>query len=424
MESALAAAEKVLAPLPELSPDVEEMYKDLHRHPELGFQEFRTAGIAAESLRACGYEVHEGVGGTGVVGLLRNGEGPVVLLRADMDGLPVAEDSGLEYAATDATGLRDGRQVPVMHACGHDVHVACLVGAARLLARAREHWSGTVVALFQPAEELGTGARAMLADGLFDRVPRPDAVLAQHVSPLAAGHTAYCPGVCMAASDEVRITFHGVGGHGSRPEAANDPVLTAAAFVQRVQMIVSREIATGERAVLTVGSITAGEAANVIPDTAEVALSVRSFTPSVRTRVLASIERIARAESDAAGAPRHPDVRHSSGFPVSRNDDALTDRVNAALRDRLGEDKVHEIGPITGSEDVQHLADAAGAPLYYWWVGGWESEEFLRAYRAGTADRDIPANHSPRFAPVLRPTLGTGVTTMTVAALSCLAAGG
>ncbi|MGW5878059.1 amidohydrolase [Nocardiopsis terrae] len=421
MESALTAAEKVLAPLPELSPDVEEMYEDLHRHPELGFQEVRTAGVAARSLRACGYGVHEGVGGTGVVGLLRNGEGPVVLLRADMDGLPVAEETGLDYAATDATGVREGRRVPVMHACGHDVHVACLVGAARLLARSRDHWSGTVVALFQPAEELGTGARAMVEDGLYERVPRPDAVLAQHVSPLAAGHAAYCPGESMAASDEVRITFHGVGGHGSRPEAANDPVLTAAAFVLRVQMVVSREIPARERAVLTVGSITAGEAANVIPETAEVALNVRSFDPAVRERILASVERIARAESDAAGAPRHPDVRHTGGFPLTRNDGVLMDRVNAALRARLGEDRVHEIGPVTGSEDVQYIADAAGAPLYYWWLGGWEPEEFLRAYRAGTADRDIPTNHSPRFAPVRRPTLDTGVAAMAVAALSCLA---
>ncbi|QBI56681.1 amidohydrolase [Streptomonospora litoralis] len=418
---ATGAAASLFADLDRRAAALEPFYEDLHRNPELAFRETRTAGLGAQRLEAAGYAVTTGIGGTGVVGVLSNGAGPVVLLRADMDGLPVREDSGLAYAST-ATGEWNGSQVPVMHACGHDVHVACLIGAAELLADRRDAWSGTVVALLQPAEETGEGARAMLDDGLYDRVPMPDAVLAQHVTPLAAGHLAFCAGAFMAASDQLRITFRGRGGHGSRPEAAVDPVLMAAAFVQRVQAVVSRETTPGERVVVTVGSITAGDTPNVIPEEAVALLNLRSFDPGVRERALASIDRIAAAEAQASGAPHPPQTEHIGSFPVGHNDDDAVEAVNAAFRREFGAEHLHRLDPATGSEDVGHLAEAAGAPMYYWWLGGWEPAEFARLHAAGRAALELPANHSPRFAPLKRPTLDTGVRALVTAALSRLTA--
>lgn len=402
----------VLAPLDAWMTDLETLYEDLHRHPELAFHETRTAAEAARRLTACGYEVRTGIGGTGVAGVLRNGDGPVVLLRADMDALPVTERTGVPYAST----------VPgVMHACGHDVHVTCLLGAAGLLADGRAHWSGTVIAVFQPAEEDGNGAQAMLDDGLYDLVPTPDVVLAQHVAPLGAGLIAYHDGACMAAADSLRITFHGSGGHGSRPETTVDPILMAAAFVQRVQSVVAREIAPASQAVVTVGSFHAGEAPNVIPDHATVQLSVRTFDEDVRTRVLAAIDRIARAEAAASGAARDPVTEQLDSFPLTRNDSATLRKTNAAFAELFGEKALFPTGPVAGSEDAGLLATAAGAPLYYWWLGGWAPVPYRAAVEAGRLDQDIPSNHSPRFAPIPQPTLTIGTQALTAAALSALA---
>ncbi|MFD9209846.1 amidohydrolase [Streptomyces sioyaensis] len=411
---AAVPAAAVLAPLGDRLADLVALYEDLHRHPELGFQETRTAAEAARRLTASGYDVTTGIAGTGVVGVLRNGPGPVVLLRADMDALPVTENSGLDYAST-----VPGR----MHACGHDVHVTCLLGAADLLAAGRDHWSGTLIALFQPAEEVGGGARAMIDAGLYSKglIPTPEVVLAQHVAPLAAGLIAYCPGPCMAAADTLEITFHGTGGHGSRPETTVDPILMAASFVQRVQSVVAREVAPKDGAVVTVGSFHAGDSANVIPDRAVVRLSIRTFDDAVRTAVLAAVDRIARAEAAASGADRAPETVVLDTFPVTVNDSTTLRQVNDAFTELFGAQRLFPYEPATGSEDAGLLATAAGAPLYYWWLGGWDPEEFHTALAAGRLAQDIPSNHSPHFVPVVRPTLTMGVEALTAAALNQLA---
>ncbi|MFI7099821.1 amidohydrolase [Streptomyces sp. NPDC050161] len=408
-----AARDAVLAPLDTRISGLVALYEDLHRHPELGFEETRTAQGAARRLTDWGYDVTTGIAGTGVTGVLRNGPGPVVLLRADMDALPVTERTGLDYAST-----VPGR----MHACGHDVHVTCLLGAADLLAAGRAHWSGTLVVLFQPAEEVGSGARAMLDAGLYSErlVPVPDVVLAQHVAPFGAGLIAYCPGAAMAAADSLEITFHGTGGHGSRPETTVDPILMAASFVQRVQSVVAREVAPKDQVVVTVGSFRAGDSANVIPDHAVVKLSVRSFDESVRARVLAAIDRIARAEADASGAALAPETKILDSFPVTYNDPLTLREVNESLTGLFGEQRLFAYDPASGSEDAGLLATAADAPLYYWWLGGWDPEEFRTALAAGRLAQDIPSNHSPRFAPVVRPTLTMGVQALATAALSRL----
>ncbi|MEV0602896.1 amidohydrolase [Streptomyces sp. NPDC050315] len=405
------AREMVLAPLDARMADLEALYEDLHRHPELSFQETRTAAEAARRLQADGYDVLTGIGRTGVVGVLRNGEGPTVLLRADMDALPVTERSGLPYASTEPG---------VMHACGHDVHVTCLAGAAGLLAAGREHWSGTLVVLFQPAEEDGGGAQKMIDDGLYSKVPVPDVVFAQHVAPLGAGLIAYHDGACMAAADSLRITFHGTGGHGSRPETTVDPILMAASFVQRVQSVVARETAPREQAVVTVGSFHAGDAPNVIPDQATVQLSIRTFDEEVRARVLAAVDRIARAEAAASGAARAPETESLATFPVTRNDSETLREVNAAFAGLFGEQALFPFDPASGSEDAGLLATAANAPLYYWWLGGWDPAAFRKAMEAGRLSQDIPSNHSAYFAPVQQPTLTMGTRALVAAALTGL----
>ena len=403
-------------------PPWDDFYRDLHRHPELSFQEHRTARIVADRLRALGLQVASGVGRTGVVGVLRNGEGPTVLLRADMDGLPVQEDTGLPYASTARGTDPDGRDVPLMHACGHDMHVTCLLAAITELAGARADWSGTLLAAFQPAEELGAGAQAMVDDGLFDRFGRPDVVLGQHVAPLAAGMVAVHAGPSFAAADALRIVMYGRGGHGSRPEATVDPIVMAAATVMRLQTAVSREVAGTEMAVLTIGSLHAGAKDNVIPDHAELGLTLRTFDPHVRDRVLAAITRIVTAEASASGAPRDPDIVPIESFPAVVNDAAATDRIRAAFTARFGEQRVIDPGVVTGSEDVGVLATASGAPCMYWLLGGTDPATFAAAYAAGTMARDIPSNHSPQFAPLIQPTLDTGVAALVTAATTWMPA--
>lgn len=310
--------------------ELAEIYRDLHANPELSYQETRTADIVATTLRAWGYEVTTGIGGTGVVGTLDNGPGPIVLLRADMDALPMAEKTGLEYASERRATDRLGNDVPVMHACGHDVHVTCLLGAASTLSARRDHYSGRVVVLFQPAQELGSGAKAMVDDGLFDRVGAPDVVLGQHVAPLPAGMIALHGGMALAASDSLTITLYGRGGHGSRPETTIDPIVMAAATVMRLQTIISRETAGAETAVVTVGMISAGTTNNIIPDEAELRLNVRTYDQFVRSRTLAAITRITQSEAAASAAPAAT-IEHTDYFPAMMNDVEATQRTRTAF---------------------------------------------------------------------------------------------
>jgi hippurate hydrolase len=396
--------------------DLEALYIDLHQHPELSFQETRTAGIAAGHLRDLGLEVHEGIGVTGVVGVLANGEGPVVWLRADMDALPVGEQSGRPYAST-ATGIDPaGNTVPVMHACGHDMHVTAMIGAVEKLVAERAEWTGTLVVLIQPAEEYGAGARAMLDGGLLDLVPKPDIVLGQHVTPLPAGTIGVRPGTQMAASDGLTVTLHGRGGHGSRPHSTIDPIVMAAATVMRLQTIASREVDPRDVAVVTVGSIHAGLKNNIIPAEAKLELSLRYPNDEMRDKVLASVERIVRAEAAASGAEKEPEIRTDHTLPPTINDDEATARVTTALRRALGEASVIDPGMFTGSEDVSWFARDTGAPLVFWFWGGVDPATFAAAMAAGTLDKDIPTNHSPYFAPEIHPTIEVGVTALSTAA--------
>lgn len=409
----------VLAALDVVRPWQEDLYRDVHRHPELPHAEHRTAALVAGRLRDAGYEVHEGVGGTGVVGVLRNGDGPVVLLRADMDALPVREATGLPYASEVTAADADGAEVPVMHACGHDVHLTCLAGAAQLLADGRAHWSGTVVALFQPAAETGDGARGMVDDGLAGLIPAPDVALGQHVLALPAGHVCTRPGPALSAADSMRITVHGRGAHGSMPHAAVDPVVLAAMIVVRLQTVVSREVPPGETAVLTVGSIQAGTKSNVIPDRAVLQLNVRTYTEATRATVLEAIRRIVRAECAASGCPQEPEFELFDSFPLTDNDVATTARVSAAFGDFFGE-RAGTGQQQPASEDFSDVPTALGVPYTYWFVGGIDPELWAEAERAGRIAQDVPVNHSAGFAPVLQPTLDTGTQALVVAALAWL----
>jgi amidohydrolase len=405
--------------------DLTGIYRDLHAHPELAFAEHRTAGIVAARLRDLGYQTTAGVGRTGVVGLLANGDGPTVLLRADMDALPVLERTGLDYASTEHAIGADGKDVPVMHACGHDAHITCLLGAAGAFAADTDSWSGRLLLVFQPAEEAGEGAQAMIDDGLFDRFGVPDVVLGQHVAPMPAGLLGVRPGPAFAAADSLRVMLYGAGGHGSRPEATVDPVLMAAATVQRLHGIVSRELAAADAGVITVGALHAGTAPNVIPDEAELLLSVRSFDPDVRDKMLKAIERIVMAEAAASGATTAPEITSLGTFPAVVNDAAACAKVRDAFA-AAGSGLVIDPGPVTGSEDVGILATASGAPCAYWLLGSADPAHF-----AGIASLDearaivdtLPSNHSPLFAPVIEPTLRTGVAALNSAARAWLAPG-
>lgn len=400
--------------------DLPALYLDLHRNPELSFQEVRTAGIAAAHLRALGAEVVEGIGGTGVAGVFRNGDGPTVWLRADMDGLPVEEQTGLDYASiargTDANGI----DVPIMHACGHDMHVTCLVGAMEQLAARQGEWSGTVVAIFQPAEELATGARAMIDDGLYERVPRPDIVLGQHVAPLPAGTIGLRPGTQMGAAEGITVTLFGRGGHGSRPDTTIDPVVMAAATIMRLQTITSRGIDPLKSASLTVGSVRSGSKHNIIPAEATLELSMRYPDDVTGERMREQLHRIVHAEAEASGAVTPPTFVTEQVLPPTINDAAATARTTAAFEGAFGAETVFDPGTAGGSEDVSWLARDAGVPLVFWFLGGADSITFAAAVAAGTVESDIPSNHSPFYAPVVQPTLTHGVQALTVAALEWL----
>ena len=387
-------------------PDAHALYLDLHQNPELSAHETQTAAKLAASLRSAGYEVTEHVDTTGVVAILKNGTGPVIMLRTELDALPVEEKTGLPYASHVRAKDDAGRDVPVMHACGHDLHLAALLGTAEMMARSKNTWHGTLMLIGQPAEETIGGAEGMIRDGVFTRFPKPDVAVALHVgNEFPAGMAAITPGVYNTNSDSVRITIYGKGGHGSMPQSAIDPIVIAARTILALQTIVSREIKPGEMAVVTVGYIQAGTKNNIIPDHAEMGLTIRTRKQEVRQQILAAIARIAKGEAAAAGAPREPSVERYEGTALVYNNPALADRLRAPLESALGKDKVVTGEPITPSEDFSYFVNQ-GVPGFYFSLGGADPEKFAAAKAAGT---QLPSNHSALFAPDVEPALHAGI---------------
>ena len=384
---------------PALRDSLHELYRHLHQHPELSMQEHGTAAVIEDRMGELGYEVQR-CGGTGVVAVLRNGEGPVVGFRADTDALPLREDTGLAYASTARGTLPDGAEVPVMHACGHDTHITAAIGAATLLAQGTDSWAGTVVFLFQPGEETAAGAAAMLADGLWDRTPHPEVIYGQHVWPGPAGSVDVASGPAMSRSDAWKVTVKGHGGHGSQPENTVDPVVLGAHMVVRIQSLISREVPAQTAAVITIATFHAGLKENIIPPTAEFTINMRTLDDEVREHLLSALRRVILGEAMASGAPE-PEIEELYTFPLLVNDVEETARVVAVLRGVLGEDKVLEKPAVMGSEDFGALPDALGVPGVYWFFGG-HPQEVL------DSDEPTPTNHSPFFAPVMEPTLSTG----------------
>lgn len=388
-------------------PDAQTLYLDLHQHPELSSHETRTAAELATRLRTLGYEVTEHIGGTGIVAILKNGPGPTVMLRAELDGLPVEEKTGLPYASKARTKDDNGRDVAVMHACGHDVHMAALWGTASIMARNKDSWHGTLMLIGQPAEETITGADKMIKDGLFTRFPKPDIGIAMHdTNNLPFGKVGITPGYAKANADSVRITVYGKGGHGAQPQTTVDPVLIAARIAVTVQSIVSREIKPGDAAVITIGYIQAGTKNNIIPDDAQMGFTVRSFKPDVRQHLLAGIERVAKAEAMAAGAEKMPLVEKYESTSAVYNDPVLTQHLASTLEGVLGKGSVVTEEPIMTSEDYAYFVEQ-GIPSFYFTLGVADPQKLAEAKAAG---RQLPSNHSPLFAPVPEPSLKTGMT--------------
>lgn len=404
-----------------IAPGLLEIYRDLHQHPELSMQEHRTANIVAEHLERLGYTVTRGVGVTGVVGLLHNGDGPNVMLRADMDALPMAEDTDLPYASSAIATDSDGRSVGVAHSCGHDLHVAWLLGAAHVLAESRAAWSGTAMLVFQPGEETAQGASAMVADWEKAGLPRADVVLGQHVTVGAAGTVSYRAGVILSAADSLEVKLFGRGSHGSQPHTSIDPVVMAAATVMRLQTIVSREVAPLDSAVLTIGSLQAGSKENIIPDDATLKLNLRTYDERVRTHMLQAVKRICCAESDASNAPKPPSFTTLSSYPLTENDHAATERVADAFRAQFGDAALESPTPMAASEDFSIFGRTWKVPYVFWFVGGTDPRVYDQAKTEGTV-HTLPSNHSPRFAPVLDPTLKVGLQAMLCAASAWLCA--
>jgi hippurate hydrolase len=386
--------------------DAHALYLDLHQNPELSAHETQTAAKLAGRLRSAGYDVTEQVGGTGVVAILKSGPGPVILLRTELDALPVEEKTGLPYASKVRAQDDAGREVAVMHACGHDLHMAAILGTAEIMARSKNTWHGTLLLIGQPAEETISGAERMIRDGLFTRFPKPDVAVALHVgNELPSGMAAITPGIYNTNSDSVRITIYGKGGHGSAPHTAIDPIVIAARTILALQTIVSREVKPGEMAVVTVGYIQAGTKNNIISDHAEMGLTVRTFKQSVRQQILAAITRIANAEAAAAGAPRDPLVERYEGTNLVYNNPALADRLRAVLEAALGKTNVVIAEPITPSEDFSYFI-GQGVAGFYFSLGGADPEKFAKAKASGT---QLPSNHSPLFAPDVDPALHAGI---------------
>lgn len=398
----------------------ESLYKHFHENPELSTREVNTAARIAAELSGLGFDVTENVGGHGVIGTLHNGDGPVVLMRADIDALPVTETTGLPYASTVVTEGLDGLTTGVMHACGHDTHISTLLGAARLLSESKDAWAGTYIALFQPAEETADGAKAMADDDLADRIPHPDVALAQHVMPVRSGRVATRPGPLMAVADSIRVTVYGRGGHGSMPMATIDPVPLVASIVQRLNLIVARELNPADVAVLTIGRIEVGTKSNVIADHGVLELNMRTFSNDVRTTMLAAIHRIVDGECAASGSPKEATYEYYDHFPLTDNNAEATATVEAALGAHFG-DLFAEMPAASGSEDFSEIPNVLGVPYCYWVFGGTDQKLWDDAVKNGTVNSTIPVNHSPNFAPEIEPTLRTGTAAAVVNALAWLA---
>ena len=424
-------------------PTVFELYKTFHQNPELSFKESQTARIMANELKALGFTVttglgdawtkakakadagklHEGVGGYGLVAVMKNGEGPTLMLRADMDALPLEEKTGLPYASKAVSTDYKGQKAPVMHACAHDSHMAILIGAARQLTAMKDQWRGTLVLIGQPAEEIGLGATAMLSDGLYSKFPKPDYVIAEHTSGWdPAGAVTYTPGYTLANVDSVDIIVKGVGTHGSAPHTGKDPIMIGAQIVAALQTLISRETNPLDSGVVTVGSFQAGYKHNIIPDEAQLKITVRSYKDEVRQHLLDGIKRIALAQAQSAGLPANlmPEVKIEKDYtPATYNNPELTTRVMGAVARSIGDERVYERDPSMGGEDFsQYGRTADKIPTVIMWVGGLDPA----AYRAGVDGTGPipPGNHSPLFAPLPEPTLKTGVQAMTAAALELL----
>jgi len=387
-------------------PAAHDLYLDLHQSPELSSHETQTASKLAARLRALGYEVTEAVGGTGVVAILKNGAGPTIMLRTELDALPVEEKTGLPYTSKVHAKDDSGHDVPVMHACGHDLHMAALVATADIMAHSKQTWHGTLMLIGQPAEETISGAKKMIADGLFTRFPKPAIGVALHVgNELPAGQIGITPGVYDANADSLRITIYGKGGHGAAPQSTIDPIVIAARTILALQTIVSREVKPGDMAVVTVGYIRAGAKNNIIPDQAELGLTVRTYKAEVRKQVLAAIARITKTEALAGGAPQEPLIEHLETTDSVYNDPALAQRLRAPLEAALGKQNVIATEPITPSEDYAFFVEQ-GIPSLYMSLGGADPQKYAEAKSAGTS---LPSNHSPFFAPDVAPALRTGI---------------
>jgi hippurate hydrolase len=431
---AVRAAEPDLKGMTERElPSLVKLYQELHAAPELSRLEAKTSARLAQELRDAGYDVTERVGkyfvkswtGYGVVAVMKNGPGPTLLVRADMDALPVEEKTGLPYASKVRMKNEAGVEMPVMHACGHDIHVASLVGVARLMARMKDRWSGTLLLIGQPAEETIDGAAAMLNDGLYQRFGKPDYAIALHdFSDLPAGQVGVTPGYALATSTQMDVIVRGVGGHGSKPEGAKDPIVLAANIVMQLQTIVSREISPFDQAVLTVGTIHGGTKRNIIPDEVKLELNLRAYKEEVRQRMVQSVARIVRAAALGAGMPedRLPivNVIETEFAPAMYNDPDLTERLTGVFQRALGMENVLAVPPVMGSEDFPRFGLEAKVPAMFWRIGMIDPEEFREAQRTG---RQLPSAHSPYFAPVPEPTIRTGVVSMTAAALDLLGRG-
>jgi len=386
--------------------DARALYLGLHQNPELSSHETQTAAKLASRLRAAGYEVTDHIGGTGIVAILKNGAGPTIMLRTELDALPVEEKTGLPYASKVHAQDDSGRDVPVMHACGYDLHMATLLGTAEVMAHSKQTWHGTLLLIGQPAEETVSGAKKMVEDGLLTRFPRPDAGMALHVgNDFPAGKVAVISGYSYASADALRITIYGKGGHGAMPQSTIDPVVIAARTVLSLQTIVSREVKPGDAAVLTVGYIQAGTKNNIIPDQAELGLTVRAYKPEVRQQILAAIARITKAEADAAAVQREPLIENLGSTNAVYNDPALAQKLKVTLEGALGKDNVENGEPLMASEDYSYFIEQ-GIPSFYFMLGGADPQRYSEAKNAGT---QLPSNHSPLFAPDVDPALRTGI---------------
>ncbi|HZG47178.1 MAG TPA: amidohydrolase [Allosphingosinicella sp.] len=407
-------------------PDLLAIYREFHANPELSMQETKSAARMAEEVRKLGFDVTTGVGGTGVVAVLKNGAGPTLMLRADMDGLPMEEQTGLPFASKARGQTREGLDTFIAHSCGHDTHMTAWIGTARRLVALKDRWKGTLVMVAQPGEETSQGAKAMLEDGLFTRFPRPDYALAFHDSAtLPAGTIGYTPGPTLANVDSVDITVKGVGGHGAAPHTTRDPIVLAARIVTSLQTLVSRELDPLDSAVVTVGSFQAGTKHNIISDEARLLITVRSYTPEVRKLLLEGIARIARGEAIAAGVPeeRMPvvNVREPESTPATVNTDPLTEQISTRFRTYFGEERVKQIRPVMAGEDFGRfrLADPNLQSLIFW-VGGVPAAQYEAARAANDMSR-LPSLHSPFWAPDPDAVISTATEAMVVAALGVLA---